>query len=132
MVGQRLRPMMIGWTVLFVLFLMTLAFQLLLMQREVDPRGLGSLQPTAIVLMKVLGGLLLILPLYGALSRFIISSQGGEEEGQSPEAPAVEQDRTGVEQFERRQLTRMLAEALDELVGVNHPGPVAVGTAENP
>jgi PAS domain S-box-containing protein len=96
MVGNRLRPIMVGWTILFVLFLMTLAFQLILMQRDVDPRGLSSLQPTANVMMKVLGALLLVIPLYGALSRFINSSQGGDAEDHSAQTPAVEQDRTGV------------------------------------
>jgi PAS domain S-box-containing protein len=116
MVGQRLRPIMIGWTILFVLFLMTLAFQLLLMQRDVDPRGLGSLQPTATVLMKVLGGLLLILPLYGAFSRFIVSSQGGEAEGQSPDTTAVERDRTGVMIEAFHDVVRRLREKEQELV----------------
>jgi PAS domain S-box-containing protein len=107
---------MIGWTILFVLFLMTLAFQLLLMQHDVDPRGLGSLQPTASVLMKVLGSLLLILPLYGVFSRFIVSSQGGEAEGHSPEAPAIEQDRTGVMIEAFHDLVRRLREKEQELV----------------
>ncbi|HEY3197267.1 MAG TPA: ATP-binding protein [Nitrospirales bacterium] len=116
MVVQRLRPIMIGWTILFVLFLMTLAFQLLLMQHDIDPRGLGSLQPTASVLMKVLGSLLLILPLYGVFSRFIVSSQGGEAEDHSPEAPVVEQDRTGVMIEAFHDVVRRLREKEQELV----------------
>jgi PAS domain S-box-containing protein len=107
---------MIGWTILFVLFLMTLAFQLLLMQHDIDPRGLGSLQPTASVLMKVLGSLLLILPLYGVFSRFIVSSQGGEAEDHSPEAPVVEQDRTGVMIEAFHDVVRRLREKEQELV----------------
>src|SRR5437016_14267865 len=96
MIGYRLRPIVVGWTILLVLFLMTLAFQLLLMRHVVDPRGFGGLQPTATVLMKVLGVLLLLLPLYGAFSRFINSSHGGADEGQSPARPALEQDRTEI------------------------------------
>src|SRR5438067_7029339 len=96
MIGHRLRPIVVGWTILFVLFLMTLAFQLLLMRHVVDPRGVGGLQPMATVLMKVLGVLLLLLPLYGAFSRFVNSSRGGTDEGQSPEKPEGERDRTGV------------------------------------
>ena len=116
MIGHRLRPIVVGWTILFVLFLMTLAFQLLVMRHDVDPRGFGGLQPTATVLMKVLGGLLLLLPLYGAFSRFINSSQGGADEGQSPARPSVEQDRTGVVIEAFHDVVRRLREKELELV----------------
>ncbi len=116
MIGHRLRPIVVGWTILLVLFLMTLAFQLLLMRHVVDPRGFGGLQPTATVLMKVLGGLLLLLPLYGAFSRFINSSHGGADEGQSPEKPECERDRTGVVIEAFHDVVRRLREKELELV----------------
>lgn len=116
MVGHRLRPLVMGWTILFVLFLMTLAFQLVLMQHDVDPRGLSGLQPTANALMKVLGALLLLLPLYGTFARWINSSQGGEQESQSPESPAVEQDRTGVVIEAFHDVVQRLREKEQELV----------------
>jgi hypothetical protein len=53
-----------------------------------------------------------------AAARALVELYRGKLQGKAP----MEQDRAGVEQFERRQLTRMLAEALDELVGVNHRG----------
>ena len=116
MVGHRLRPIMVGWTILFVLFLMTLAFQLLLMQRVLDPRGLSGIQPTALVLMKVLGALLLILPLYGVLSRFINVSQGGEDERPSTPTVPIEHDRTGVVIDAFRDVVNRLREKEQELL----------------
>ncbi len=116
MVGHRLRPIMVGWTILFVLFLVTLAFELLLVQRVVDPRGLASIQPTASVLMKVLGALLLLLPLYWVLSRFVNVSQGGEEETPSSPTVTIEHDRTGVVIDAFRDVVNRLRENEHELV----------------
>jgi PAS domain S-box-containing protein len=116
MVGRRLRPIMVGWTIIFVLFLVTLAFQLLLMQRVLDPRGLASIQPTASVLMKVLGALLLLLPLYWVFSRFVNVSQGGEEENPSTPTVAVQHDRTGVVIDAFRDVVNRLREKEHELV----------------
>jgi two-component system sensor histidine kinase AtoS len=116
MVGYRLRPIMVGWTILFVLFLVTLAFQLLLTQRVVDPRGLAGIQPTAGVLMKVLAALLLLLPLYRVVSRFVNVRQGGEEETPSTTTVAIEHDRTGVVIDAFRDVVNRLREKEHELV----------------
>jgi PAS domain S-box-containing protein len=97
MIGSRLRPLAIGWTVLLVLFLITLAFQLAVMQRDVDQRGFSGVQPTADILMKVLGGLLLLVPLYGALSRVLHTRHARQTSRDSAGAPGtVERDRTVV------------------------------------
>jgi len=86
-----------GWTILLVLFLVTLAFQLALMQRDVESRSLGGLQPTAEVLIKVLGALLLLLPVYAAFSRVMHPPQPLEVVGgDMPETVPVGRDRTGV------------------------------------
>jgi PAS domain S-box-containing protein len=116
MVSHRLGPIMVGWTILFVLFLVTLAFQLLLMQRVLDPGGLAGIQPTAIVLIKVLAALLLLLPLYSVLSRFVNVSQGGEEESTTAPPAAIEHDRTGVVIDAFRDVVNRLREKEHELV----------------
>jgi PAS domain S-box-containing protein len=96
LIGSRLRPLVVGWTVLLVLFLITLALQLAMMQRDVGQRGLGDLQPTADVLMKVLGGLLLLLPVYGAVSRILQTRQGRPLPGSAGAPGTMERDRTVV------------------------------------
>jgi PAS domain S-box-containing protein len=97
MIAGRQRPLLVGWTVVLVLFLVTLAFQLMMMQRDVEHHRFMGLQPTADVLTKVLGGMLLLLPAYAFFSRLIHPRRLEAEPSQSlRDTVAGARDQTGV------------------------------------
>jgi PAS domain S-box-containing protein len=52
-----MKPLLVAWTILFLVLLVTLAFHLMLQQPPTD------------LLLKIVGGLLLLIPLYAALGR---------------------------------------------------------------
>jgi PAS domain S-box-containing protein len=117
--GPRLRPMMIGWTVLLVLilFLVALGFQVSLIQRDTSLHGLTDLQPTASVFTKVLGGLLVLLLMYWAFSRFVRPSPlQTTDNSTSGEAGALGRDRTDVIIEAFHDVVRRLREKEQELV----------------
>ncbi|TMB94148.1 MAG: PAS domain S-box protein, partial [Chloroflexi bacterium] len=68
--GPRSNPFAILTALLLVLFLTTLAFHLLTAQRVPGASGSAGLNAATELLLKVLGGIILLVLLYAALARF--------------------------------------------------------------
>ena len=78
MATPRTKSFLIGWTALFLLFLITLAFHLVLIQRDLVQQGVGDVKTITDLLLKILGGLLLLIPLYAAFIRTEKEKRGHE------------------------------------------------------
>lgn len=63
------RPVIIGCLLVLFLFLITLAVHLLAGERNLGPQGLGGIRGTTDLLLKILGGLLILIPLYAVFAR---------------------------------------------------------------
>jgi PAS domain S-box-containing protein len=116
LVTPRLRPIIVGWTILLILFLVALAFQLSIMQRDAEVHGVAGLQPTASVLTKVLGGLLLLVPAFWLFARFVRPSPESRAEASSEDTPGVAGDRTEVIINAFHEVVQRLREKEQELV----------------
>ncbi len=68
MATPRLKYFLIGWTALFILFLLTLALHLVLMQRDPGQQGVGEVKAVTDLLLMLLAGLLLLIPVYSAFA----------------------------------------------------------------
>ena len=96
MLPYRTRTIAIIWTMVFILFLVTLALQLAFLQRDVGPHGVASVQPVTMFLLKLLGGLLLVLPIYVLLSRVLQRRQRVQQGSGVMGGKPREQARAGV------------------------------------
>jgi PAS domain S-box-containing protein len=112
---SKLRPMIIGWTILLILFLAALAFQVSMMQRA-DLHDVAGLQRTAGILTKILGALLVVVPAYWLFARFIRPAHGGATQASSDDTTEVAHDRTEVIINAFHSVVQRLREKEQELV----------------
>jgi PAS domain S-box-containing protein len=115
---KRLRPVVIVWSVLFILFLVTMAFRLVMMQRDAGQQGIGPMYPIVDVLMYLLGGFLVLLPLYGVFSRTVARRTATSGDGaQDAAMPAImDRDKTEVVIDAFHDVVQRLREKEQELV----------------
>ena len=72
-----MRPIIIIWSVLLLLFLMTLTYHVVLVQRDLGQPGVGDARTMTELFLKILGGLILVIPLLAVFARM-----GKEKRGQ--------------------------------------------------
>ncbi len=117
-VHKQLRPLVIMWAVLLTLFLMTMAFRLVMLQREATQQEVAVMHPIVDVLLYVMGGFLVLLPCYGIFARRVerrgLSRDNDAQDSGKPTGKERDQTEVVIDAF--HDVVQRLREKEQELV----------------